>query len=104
VAQVRWTLIAADDVRLLEEWISRDSPLHAVDFTDRLLGSVEKLQDSPLLGRIVPEFNDDRLRELIFRGYRIVYEVEGSLVTVLRIVHGARDIRGLADREPWSFK
>ena len=104
MAQVRWTLTAADDVRLLEDWIARDSLLNAVDFTDRLIGSVEKLADSPLLGRIVPEFNQDRLRELIFRGYRVVYSVEGSFVTILRAVHGARDMRRLADREPWSFE
>ncbi len=72
MAQVRWTLTAADDVRLLEDWIARDSPLNAVDFTDRLIGSVEKLADTPQFGRIVPEFNQDRLREFIFRGYRIV--------------------------------
>lgn len=104
MAEVRWTLSAAEDVRQLEEWISRDSPLNAVHFTDRLVGSTEKLAGLPLLGRIVPEFNEDRLRELIFRGYRIVYLVDGSVVTVLRVVHGARDMRRLADREPWSFE
>jgi toxin ParE1/3/4 len=104
VAQIRWTLTAAEDVRLLEEWIARDSMLNAVDFTDRLIGSVEKLESSPLLGRIVPEFNQDRPRELIFRGYRVVYSVEVSSVTILRVVHGARDMRRLADREPWSFE
>ena len=104
MAEIRWTLTAADDVRLLEEWIARDSPLNAVDFTERLIGSAEKLAESPLLGRIVPEFNQDRLHELIFRGYRIVYSVEGSFVTVLRVIHGARDMRRLANREPWSFE
>jgi plasmid stabilization system protein ParE len=103
VAEIRWTLIAADDVRLLEEWIARDSHLNAVEFTDRLVGSVEKLADAPRLGRVVPEFDREPLRELIFRGYRIVYLVEGTSVNVLRVVHGARDLRGLADREPWSF-
>lgn len=104
MAQIRWTLTAAEDVRLLEEWIARDSPLSAVDFTDRLIGSVEKLADSPLLGRKVPEFNQDDLREFIFRGYRVVYSVGESFVTILRVVHGARDMRRLADREPWSFE
>lgn len=104
MAEIRWTLTAADDVRFLEDWIARDSPLNAVDFTDRLIGSVEKLMDAPQLGRMVPEFNRERLRELIFRGYRVVYSVEGSLVTVLRVVHGARDMRRLAHQEPWSFE
>lgn len=104
MAQIHWALTAAEDVRLLEEWIARDSSLNAVDFTDRLIGSVEKLADSPLPGRIVPEFNQDRLREFIFRGYRVVYSFEGSFVTVLRMVHGARDMRRMATREPWSFE
>ncbi len=51
MAEIRWTLTAADDVRILEEWIARDSPLNAVDFTDRLIGSVEKLAASPLLDK-----------------------------------------------------
>lgn len=104
MAEIRWTLTAAEDVRLLEDWIARDSLLNAVDFTDRLVGSVDKLVHAPLLGRVVPEFAQERLRELIFRGYRIVYSVEGSVVTILRVVHGARDLRRMATREPWSFE
>jgi plasmid stabilization system protein ParE len=78
-------------------------PLNAIEFTDRLVSSVEKLDDAPRLGRIVPEFDREPLRELIFRGYRIVYRVEGTIVTILRVVHAARDLRRLANREPWSF-
>lgn len=104
MAEIRWTLTAADDLRLLEEWIARDSLLNAVDFTDRLIASVERLADSPLLGRIVPEFSRDPLRELLFRGYRVVYSVEAVHVTVLRVIHGARDLRRLAKREPWTFE
>ena len=35
MAVIRWTLTAAEDLRLLEEWIARDSVLNAVEFTDR---------------------------------------------------------------------
>lgn len=41
---------------------------------------------------------------MIFRAYRVVYRVEGSgQVSILRVVHGARELRGLARREPWDF-
>ena len=103
MAEIRWTLTAAEDVQLIEEWISRDSPLNAVDFTDRLVESVEILENNPLIGRIVPEFNREGIRELIFRGYRIVYSVNETHLTILRVVHGARDLRRLEAREPWTF-
>ena len=104
MAEIRWTVSAAEDLALLENWIAKDSPLNAVDFIDRLVVCAEKLTSTPLLGRVVPEFNQERLRESIFRGYRIVYSVAGDQVTVLRVVHGARDLRRLATREPWMFE
>ncbi len=102
MAELRWTLSATEDLRLLEEWIAKDSPLNAVDFIDRLVASAEKLTSSPLIGRLVPEFSKEGLRELIFRGYRIVYSAAPTQVTVFRVVHGARDLRALIEREPWT--
>jgi|SRR5579862_2635498 len=104
MAEIRWTLTAAEDLRLLEDWIARDSVLNAVEFTDRLVGAVDKLEQSALIGRVVPEFAEDRLREIIFRGYRIVYATDRATVTVLRVLHGALDLRRLAARVPWSFE
>ncbi len=104
MAEIRWTLTAAEDVRLLEDWIARDSLLNAVNFTDRLIESVGILADLPMRGRVVPEFNQARLRELIYRDYRIVYSADESRVTILRVVHGARDLRQLASREPWNLE
>ena len=104
MAEIRWTVSASEDFGHLENWIAKDSPLNAVDFVDRWVVCTEKLADAPRLGRVVPEFSQEGLRELIFRGYRIVYLVVGDQVTVLRVVHGARDLRGLASREPWTFE
>ena len=104
MAQVRWTLTAVEDLRLLEEWIARDSPLNSVEFTDRLLAFVDSLELHPEVGRIVPEFNRSSIREMIFRGYRVVYSLESGTIHILRVVHGARDLRGMAGREPWSFE
>ncbi len=49
------------------------------------------LYDHPRIGRIVPEFENDRIRELIQGKYRIVYRiVNDELIEVLRIIHGSR--------------
>jgi plasmid stabilization system protein ParE len=36
MAEIRWTLTAAEDLRLLEDWIARDSLLNAINFIRRL--------------------------------------------------------------------
>jgi len=41
----------------IEDFIARDSVLHAVSFIDEIIASVEKLHQNPHIGRIVPEFN-----------------------------------------------
>jgi plasmid stabilization system protein ParE len=101
MAEVRWALTAEEDLQAIENFIAKDSVLHAVSFIDRLIEAVEQLAVSPKVGRVVPEFNREDLRELLFRAYRIVYQVRGETATVLRVVHGARDLARLMSREPW---
>jgi toxin ParE1/3/4 len=50
----------------------------------------------PLSGRVVPEFGDRLIRELILKPYRIVYRIDeaAKVVGVARYWHGARgDLR-----------
>lgn len=95
MAQVRWTLTSQRDLKDIEDWIARDSVRHAVRFVDRLIRAVENLEESPRLGRIVPEFGRPEIRELIVPPYRIVYWVQRRSVSVLRVVHGAREMKDL---------
>ena len=46
----------------------------------------------PERGRVVPEFDDLSIREIIHRAYRIIYQVDHTLkmVYVLRFWHAAR--------------
>jgi len=103
MAQVRWSLTAGDDLQDIEDFISRDSVLHAITFVDRVVESAETLLKTPRIGRMVPEFNRPDLRELIFRNYRIVYHMQNEEVFILRVVHGSRDLLALVRREPWDI-
>lgn len=103
MAQVRWSLTAGTDLQEIEGFIARDSVLHAVTFVDRIVESTETLLNNPRIGRVVPEFNRQDLREVLYRGYRIVYLVQNGEVLVLRVVHGARDLVELTRREPWDL-
>ena len=78
MADLRWSLTAEEDLQAIENFIAKDSVLHAVNFIDRLIDAAEQLTPSPKVGRVVPEFNKDDLREILFRAYRIVYQLRGE--------------------------
>ena len=50
------------------------------------------LAQFPELGRIVPEFGDTHIREIVVRSYRVIYRVDHARhsVEVARFWHGAR--------------
>lgn len=64
MAQVRWSLTAGNDLQDIEDFIARDSVLHAITFVDRMVESIETLLTNSHIGRLVPEFNRPDLREV----------------------------------------
>ncbi|MCF6313541.1 MAG: type II toxin-antitoxin system RelE/ParE family toxin [Verrucomicrobiales bacterium] len=89
---IDWSESALDDLKDLVCYIAADNPVAAEHFGEAIIKRVEALSSFPRAGRIVPEFSDDLLREVIWTPYRIVYEVNDTcyLISVIRIWHGAR--------------
>ncbi|HKB68739.1 MAG TPA: type II toxin-antitoxin system RelE/ParE family toxin [Pyrinomonadaceae bacterium] len=54
------------------------------------------------VGRIVPEKNDENVRELIYQNYRIIYRIKRDQIELLTVIHGARDLTALKPA-PWEF-
>jgi len=50
-------------------------------------------------GRIVPERDDERLRELIVGSYRLIYRIAADEVHVIAFVNGARDLDAFLRRQ-----
>jgi|APCry1669193181_1035450.scaffolds.fasta_scaffold00972_7 plasmid stabilization system protein ParE len=90
--KIIWSETARDDLQAIVLYIAGDNPFAAESFGCRIIGKVDVLAQFPLIGRMVPEANDSTLRELVFRPYRIIYQVnlEEQLVAIVRIWHGAR--------------
>ena len=55
-----------------------------------------KLENFPRLGRVVPEFDEECLREIIHSPYRLIYEVNdvAERIEVIRVWHAARGKSG----------
>jgi hypothetical protein len=48
---------------------------------------------------VVPELDQPAVRELVVGSYRLIYEISEGDVYVLGLIHGARDLAALWDRE-----
>jgi hypothetical protein len=53
----------------------------------------------PERGSIVPELDNDMIREIFIRKYRLIYEIEKKEVHILGLIHGARDLMSLWRKE-----
>lgn len=50
-----------------------------------ILSVIDRLRDHPDSGRVVPEFEQEQIREVLFPPFRIVYLREPSTISVIRI-------------------
>ena len=90
--QIIWSEQARDDLQSIVLFIAQDNPTVAESFGYRLMSKVDLLAQFPQIGRIVPEENDETIRKIIFRPYRIIYKVlaEKQIIGIARIWHAAR--------------
>ncbi len=83
---------AIQDLQEIVRYISVDNPEVARQFGYLLVDAALSLRSLPERGRLVPEFDDGRTREIVLRSYRIVYrfDAERKAVFVSRFWHAAR--------------
>jgi plasmid stabilization system protein ParE len=90
-AAIRLAESALADLESIRAWYAeQDVP----EVGERLLGEIvariEALADHPDLGRVVPEFDQPFLRELIRPPFRIVYRRDPKQVRVVRVWRSER--------------
>ncbi len=82
---------AKNDLTEIITYISYDKPQATRKWAADIRKSVLKLSDFPRLGRIVPEYGDPLIREIIKGQYRIVYKIDEKKNTrVVVTVHHSR--------------
>ena len=86
--KIFWTKEALLLLQEIEEYISRDNPIAAFEFVDKLISLAETLIDNSGKGRIVPELSLENIRELLHKNYRIVYLVKKSSINILTVFEG----------------
>lgn len=88
--RVIWSTRALRRLDQIHARIAKDNPQAANQMIDRLLSRGGQIADHPSSGRMVPEYRQDDIRELIEKPYRIIYEVGNDQVEILTVHHGAQ--------------
>ena len=73
---------------------------HRVVFSSRAISDIESIaeyiaNDSVAyaqMGRVVPEFAEESIREIFAYSYRIIYKVYADRTVIPAVVHGKRQI------------
>ena len=88
--QVEWSPRAIEDVAAIALYIVADSTSYAAAVVKKILDITHSLSRFPMAGRVVPEFDDENIREKFAYSYRIIYRIEGETITIAAVVHGKR--------------
>lgn len=95
-ARLRLSKAFADDLDDIWGFIGVDSPLQADAFIRRLMKTCEQLAERPGIGRDRREFGKG-YRSFVEGDFIILYRPFPDGIEVMRIIHGARDIRNALD-------
>lgn len=87
-------------MRQIHDYIAKDSLHYAREVVLTIMESIRTIESFPQKGRIVPEIQNESIREIFVHSYRIIYRIRGS-VEVAAIIHAKRDFtEAVKDRIP----
>jgi toxin ParE1/3/4 len=85
---------AVNDLEGIRAWyIELEVPEVGERLLQEVIAAVERLEDFPESGRVVPEFGVAQLREVIHPPFRIVYRLDKDRVRVVRVWRSERLMR-----------
>ncbi len=90
MARIIWTPQALDDLESLLDYISKESPVAAKRFAQKIIQRVDLLENQPFLGSYIAEDDTRTYRQVIQGNYRVIYRTDGETIFVAAIHHAAR--------------
>ncbi len=88
--KIIWSPDSLADIERIADFISRDSLFYAESTVFKIFEATQNLEAYPKSGRVVPELNQDNIREVFVFQYRIIYEIVDKSIYILTVIHGKR--------------
>lgn len=89
---MKYSSRARADLKAIFTYIRGDSKHYAEKIIQEIVERTDSLSLFLKRGRIVPEVNQENIREIFIYSYRIIYEILDGDVYILTIVHGKRNL------------
>ncbi len=96
--KVVWSPEATEDIQSIAEYIQRDSEFYARAVVTKILDVTRSIKDFPLIGRIVPELENENIRERFIYSYRLVYQIKKQQILIVAVIHGRRLFETITER------
>jgi plasmid stabilization system protein ParE len=88
---VIWANPAKTDLKAIHDFIASDSKYYARKVIQDIIDRTNIIETYPMIGRKVPEIDDENVREIFAYSYRILYEIKSEKIYIIGIIHGRRD-------------
>jgi toxin ParE1/3/4 len=85
---------AEQDLRQIAEFIAQDNARRAASYIRELREELQNLLRAPLGFALQPSLGPG-VRRLTYGNYLIFYRVQQDVISVLRILHGARNLKNV---------
>ena len=90
--RVRITAAGQRDLKSIHDYIALNAPRAADAWIGELDRQIQALERFPLRCAVIPETTElgREYRHLIYGRYRTIFRVDGRVVWIVRVIHGAQ--------------
>ena len=97
---VRWSNPSKQDLKQIYGFIAKDSTYYAQKVVSAIVEKSDTLNTFPYMGRIVPERNEERIREILIYSYRMIYQITRDNIEILALLHSKKDFASVEFDHP----
>lgn len=88
---ITFALSAISDLENIKDYYSEQGvPQVGKKFVADIIAHIQTLSGHPDIGRVVPEFSKDYIRELIHSPFRVIYLREKQSIQIIRVWRSER--------------
>ena len=88
---ISFALSAVEDLDGIHKWyFEQQAPETGARLLKEIIAEIKSLSRFPERGRVVPEFNVQQLREIIYPPFRIVYRLDSTRIRIVRVWRSER--------------
>jgi plasmid stabilization system protein ParE len=90
---IKWSPLSVERLTDVVNHIATENPIAARQTATTIFDAVENLSLFPKSGRIVPELDSSKYREILIGNFRIIYSIVDEAIHILTVRHQKQLLR-----------